>query len=278
MTTASEKIAAISFRGVQLLALNSLGIPAATGTTEYAGLRVVGAKALTLNRPEWQKVYATGDDVILATFHLPPQEAQSGELRVGAFDMTAEALLTGVPVTAQGEGKWLPAGVNRANLPNVCLLAWREAKSVASGDNNRAHYEAVLIPSATLEPAGGSFDERNVGERTLRIAMNIVDRWPWGKALTVTDEGGTTFQSADGSFEYVPRIAAFKGDGTTDSFALTKSAVSTDKLQVYKYDGTTFTDITAETYLTLAVDSLTFSAGNEPAATDYIIVVMEVAD
>lgn len=278
MTAASSQITGMGFRGVQVLALNSLGIPAATTTTEYSGLRVVGAKALTVTRPEWQKIYGTGDDEVLATFHVPPQEAISGELRTGAFDMTAEALLSGIPVTTQGEGKWLPAGVNKKTLPPVCLLGWREAKSVATDDGSRAHYEAVLIPSATLEMAGGNFEERAAGERSMRVACNIVSRWPWGKALTSTDEGGTKMQVADGIFEYIPRLCAFKGDGTVLTFTFTREAVSVDKIKVFKYDGTTYTDITEDATLTVAVDDLTFSSGNAPSASTYLIVVMEVAE
>jgi len=278
MTAASQQIAAISFRGVQVLALNSLGVPAATSTTEYAGVRIVGAKALTVNRPERQRVYATGDDVILATFTLSPQEAESGELRVGAFDMTAEALLTGIPITTQGEGKWLPSGVNVSALPNCCLLGWREAKSVAEGDANRAHYQSILIPSATLFPAGGNYEERNVGDRTQRIAVNIVDQWPWGKALALADEGGTTMQSADGSFEYVPRICAFKGDGTDLVFTFTREAISTAKMKVYQVTAAgVYSDITSDANLTKAVDSLTWGDGHAIADGDFVIVVYEVA-
>ena len=259
MTTASQQIAAIAFRGVQVLALNSLDVPAASGVTEYAGLRIMGAKALTLERPEWETVHATGDDMILATFRLPPQEAERGELRVGGFDMTAEALLTGIPITTQGEGKWLPSGVNKTTLPNVCLLAWREAKSIASGDANRAHYQAVLIPSATLSPTGGSFEERNIGDRSLRVACNIVSQWPWGKVLTETDEGGTTLQSADGSFEYVPRLSSFKGDGTTLEFTFGTEAVSTDKVKVYQVTSAgVYSDITDDVNLTIKYLSKSF--------------------
>jgi hypothetical protein len=253
---------------VQILALDSDGYPVVDAVTEYAGLRIMGAKALTLNRPEWETLHATGDDVILATFRLPPTEAETGELRVGALDMTAEALLTGIPVASQGEGKWLPSGMNIASLPRVCLLAWREAKSVAAGDADRPHYEAVLIPSATLSPMGGSFEERTVGERSMRVAVNIVSAWPWGTVLVEATDGGTTVQSADGSFEYVPRICSFVGDGTEDEFAFTRDAVSTDKVTVY-VDG-----VETSAGITVAVDGLTFAA--PPADGAKIVVIMEV--
>ncbi|MGC9395391.1 MAG: hypothetical protein ACP5J4_11105 [Anaerolineae bacterium] len=270
MTAASQQITGVSFRGVQILALDDTGYPVVDATTEYAGLRVIGAKALTLDRPEWETLHATGDDVILSTFRLPPTEAESGELRIGALDMTAEALLTGVPVATQGEGKWLPSGMNIASLPRVCLLAWREAKSVASGDVDRPHYQAVLIPSATLSPMGGSFEERSVGERTMRVAVNIVSAWPWGTALVAATDGGTTVQSADGSFEYVPRLCSFVGDGTVVEFTFGREAVSTDKIVVY-VDG-----VETTSGITVAVDSLTFSTA--PADGAKIVVMMEVAD
>jgi hypothetical protein len=157
------------------------------------------------------------------------------------------------------------------------VLAWREAKSVASGDKGRAHYQFVLIPKAEISPRGGSFEEGGADNRTYTIVPTVVSKWPWGETLVSGTDGCTEMQIAEGACEYVPRISAFKGDGETLVFSLGKSAVSTDKMKVYQYDGTTFADITAEAYLTLAVDSLTFTDGDEPASSEYIIVVMEVA-
>ncbi len=279
MTAASQQIAAISFRGVQVLALNSLSVPAATATTEYAGLRILGAKAFSIERPEWEKVHATGDDRVLATFVLPPQESASGELRVGAFDMTAEALLSGpITIKSAGERKMLPFGTDVTALPEVCLLAWREAQSVASGDVGRAGYEFVLIPRATLFPKGGGFDERAVTERAMGVTCHKTSAYPWGEALAAGTDGHTEMEGVEGSCEYVPRICAFKGDGATLVFAFGTEAVSTAKIKVYQVTSAgVFSDITSSGDLTIAVDDLTFGAGKAPANGDFIIVMSEVA-
>lgn len=278
MTAASQQIAGISFRGVQVLALNSLGVPDATAKTEYAGLRIIGAKALTINRPEWENVYATGDDRVLASFTLPPTEGASGELRVGAFDMTAEALLGDISIKSAGERKLLPFGTDVVALPQVCLLGWREAKSVASGDEGRAHYEFVLIPRATLTPRGGTFAERAVTERTLGVLCHKTGAYPWGETLAALTDGHTEMEGAEGTSEYVPRLCAFKGDGTELVFTFGVQAVSTAKIKVYQVTGAgVFSDITSSGDLTIAVDKLTFGVGKAPTSGDFIIVMMEVA-
>ncbi len=278
MTAASQQIAGISFRGVQILALNDLGVPAATAKTEYAGLRIVGAKALTINRPEWDNVYATGDDRVLAAFALPPTEGASGELRVGAFDMTAEALLGDITIKSAGERKLLPFGTDVVALPQVCLLGWREAKSVASGDEGRSHYEFILIPRATLTPRGGPFDERAVGERTMGVLCHKTNAYPWGEELTTSTDGHTEMEGVEGTSEYVPRLCAFKGDGTELTFTFGVEAVSIAKIKVYQVTSAgVFSDITSSGDLTVAVDELTFDVGKAPANGDFIIVMMEVA-
>lgn len=278
MTTASAQTTGVSFRGVQALLLSNLGVPAASGTTEYAGVRILGAKALTINRPEWQRIPSTGDDVVLAQFILPPQEGASAELRTGAFDMTAESLLTGLSAKTVGEMKLLPGESDNADLPDVLLLAWREAKSIAAGDEDRPHYEFALIPSCKAVPRGGPFEERNAENRSFNVMFNVVGKWPWGEALSQSSDGCATMQLAEGASEYIPRLSAFLGDGATGSFTFGKAAQSTAKVKVYKYTTAgVFTDITAESYLTVATSGLTFSSGNEPAASDYIIVLMEVS-
>lgn len=278
MANASQQVAGVSFRGVQILALDANGLPAAVDKNEYAGLRIVGAKALTLNRPEWENLYATGDDRVLASFTLPPTEGVSGELRLGAFDMTAEALLNGVTIKDDGgERMFLPFGVDVMPLPQVCLLGWREAKSVAAGDAGRPHYECVLIPRATLTPRGGSYDERAVGERTLGILAHSTAKYPWGEALSAETDGHTVMEGAEFTAEYVPRICAFVGDGATLTFPFSVDMVDTDKVKVYQVTASVWSDITEATTLTIAVDDLTFSAGNAPADGAVLIVVGEVA-
>lgn len=272
MTTASEQITSVGFRGFQALLLNSYGVPAASSTSEYAGVRVIGAKALTLNRPERQRIVATGDDRVLAQFLLPPQDGLSGEIRAGALDMSAEEVVTGLTAKTVGEMKMLPGETDITDLPDVCLLAWREAKSVASGDEGRSHYEFVLIPKAELSPMGGSFQEGSPEERGYMFVPTPVGRWPWGEALVEGTDGCTEMQMAEGSSEYVPRISAFQGDGTETEFTLGTSAVSTDKMKAYTYDGTTLTDVTST--VTLAVGSITFSSA--PADGLLIIAVIEV--
>ncbi len=269
MATASQQVAAISFRGVQILALDDDGYPVVDVVTEYAGLRIVGAKALTLNRPEWETVYATGDDRVLASFALPPQEGVTGELRVGAFDMTAEALFGDINIKTVDERKLLPFGTDVVTLPQVCLLAWREAKSVAVGDKGRAHYEFVIIPRATLTPRGGAFDERTIGDRAMGVLAHPTSAYPWGEALVLLTDGHTEMQGAEGTSEYVPRICSFVGDGVEDTFAFTVEAVSTDKISVYVNGVLTTVGVTP------AVDELVFAA--PPADGTKIVVFMEVA-
>lgn len=269
MTAASQQITAVSFRGVQILAVDANGYPTVESATEYSGIRIIGAKSMTLNIPDWQRLTATGDDRVLAQFVLPAQEGVNGELRVGSLDMTAEALLTGITVKTVGEMKLLPFATEQADLPDVWLLGWREAKSVASGDSGRGHFEHVLM-RAKLTPLGGEWGERTTEERRYMITALVTSKWPWGEALVLGTDGCEEMQLAYGTSEYVPRLSAFEGDGTTTVFNLVgKTAISTDKMPTYK-NGTIVT-----TNLTKAVGSLTFTSA--PTSGDKIVLFTEVA-
>jgi hypothetical protein len=269
MTAAAAQITSVSFRGVQLLAVDANGYPTVESATEYSGLRIVGAKALTLNIPDWQRLTATGDDRVLAQFVLPAQEGVTGELRVGAFDMTAEALVSGINVKTVGEMKALPFATEQADLPDMWLLAWREAKSVVSGDAGRGHYEWVLL-RAKLTPLAGEWGERATEERRYMVTAQVVSKWPWGEALVLGTDGCAEMQLAFGSAEYVPRLSAFEGDGATLAFTLVgKTAISTDKMSVYN-NGTAVV-----AGLTKAVGSLTWAGA--PTNGAKIVLFCEVA-
>lgn len=269
MTAASQQITAVSFRGVQILAVDANGYPTVESATEYSGIRIIGAKALTLNIPDWQRLTATGDDHVLAQFVLPAQEGVSGELRVGSLDMTAEALVSGINVKTVGEMKAFPFATEQADLPDMWLLGWREAKSVASGDVGRSHFEWVLM-RAKLTPLGGEWGERTTEERRYAITAITTAKWPWGEALVEGTDGCAEMQLAFGSSEYVPRLSAFEGTGSATVFSLVgKTAISTDKMPTYN-NGTI-----VSAGLTKAVGSLTF--GVAPASGDKIVLFTEVA-
>lgn len=266
MAEASQQVTSISFRGVQMLAADANGYPTVESATEYAGIRIIGAKALTLNIPEWPRITNTGDDDVLAQFVLPAQEGVSGELRVGAMDMIAEAQATGLTIKTVAEAQMLPFATDKLSLPDQWLVGWREAKSVASGDEGRAHYEFVIL-KAKLAPLAGEWGERASGERRFSITAQVVGKWPWGEALTDAVEGCTKMQLYFGASEYIPRLSAFEGDGTTTEFTITRTSVSTDKQAVYD-DGSEATGVTK------AVGSLTYAVA--PADGTKIVLWSEV--
>lgn len=269
MTTASVQITAVSFRGFQLLVSDSVGYPmgSSPSTTEYAGIRVIGAKSLTLNIPEWQRLTATGDDRVLAQFVLPAQEGVSGELRVGAMDMTAESLISGINIKTEAEAQLLPFATDQTDLTDVWIMGWREAKSVADGDEGRLHYEFVIL-KAKLTPLAGEWGERSTEERRYAVTAQVVGAWPTGEALSQVTDGCTEMQLYFGSSEYIPRLSSFQADGIEVEFLITRDSVSTDKQAIYE-DGAEAAGVTK------AVDSITYAVAPSDGAK--IVLWSEVA-
>lgn len=273
MSTPSTIRSGVGFRHCQVFGLDSDGYPAATDATVYEGLRISGAKALTINDPEPRQITHTGDDRVIALDVLPPQEAVTGELKVAKVNDVVDALLTGQSSFTVGEAKLFGVGTNeRGNEVQVGLLAYRQTLDTdpESANFGARRWEFRLMPKALLVPREGSLDE-NPEERAYGVYPQFVTKHLWGVSFTDDTEGFTQAQVIRGVSEYKPNVGAFQGDGTTTvfDFASDDQAASTDKIMVW-VDG-----VEQTSGITKATDKITFTAA--PSSGAMIVVFYETA-
>jgi hypothetical protein len=274
MADAHERITSVSLSKVRVLALNEYGVPAATDTTEYAGIQWEGVLAMSLNLPERRRISNPGDDGILAHFDLPAQEGASGELRHGGLDMLGESLVSGVEIEEIGESRWLHNGTRVQRLPQVCLIGSRPAKSYGSDEAGRLHNQHYVVHRATIDPMGGEAADGASEERMSGVTIDVVTRLVFGRTLSDVVDGVTHADVSMVSTEHDLRIAAFLGDVATVAFGLTVDAVDVDKITVYTFNPETGASVDVTAALdSLTVDTITFAAAPEDL---YVIAVYEV--
>lgn len=270
MTAVSSFQLPVGLRSVTVFALDASGYPAASSTSAYEGTDFAGPKAFSLTIPEPRKITHTGGDRVLGVDFLPPLESASAELRVGRLDYDVIALLTGVKNYTLGENVGVAYGTDKqGSEPQVGLLLYQQSLALPSGEQS---WRAIMLPRAKVIPLPPGMSD-NPEEVRFAVAPSVVGAHLWGAALTSVNDGATTAQVIDRSFEYKPKLVAFKGDGSAVAFTFPAAyqAVSTTKIKVW-VDGVLKTLTTDYTVTTAAV---TFLAA--PASGAIVTVLYETA-
>lgn len=229
MATTSGKQLSVGLRRAVLFALDADGFPLATGTGAYTGIEVIGPKAFDLTIPDARRITHTGNDRVLAIDYLPPTEPVTGELRVGASDIEAKALLTNVETFTVGEANLMPWGTEQQGSElDVGLLLFQQALDATTKSRRWKFY---VIPKARAIPAPASMNE-NPAEDRYQIAPNPTGYHLWGTALALNTEGAIEMSMAEGMAEGRPNIIAFLGDGSEDTFLFPVDKPPTDVAKV----------------------------------------------
>jgi len=235
MGTPSGINSGVGFRHAQVLRLDANGIIQASGTTPYEGIRISGAKALTINDPEPQQIIHRGDDSIFALDVLPPTEPISGELRAGKQADTLDAALTNVNAVTVGEASFFPIGTDRRGDENqVMLLAYRQAVDTdpASTTYGKRVWQFRMFPSCYVIPRESGFED-TPEERAYTVRPQFVNKYPWGIGLSTSTEGTVRVQGFRGVAEYKPKVCAYVTDGSKTEFTLPVAAAGTGKIQAF---------------------------------------------
>lgn len=214
-------------------ALNATGSPAATNTTPYSGVQLVGAKALDITIPDARKITHTGDDSPLQVDFLPPTEAVSGTMDVAEEDMAVYALLTGTNAITIGESKAIGIATSKQGFETqVGLLVFQQSLS-AVGIRN---WRWMLFPKAIIYPHPSGFND-NPAVHKFQIAPAVVAAHLWETVFSAatTGEGYIRSQGLIGQSRYMPSVVAWVPGATDTAFLLPTSEPIVDiaKAAVY---------------------------------------------
>lgn len=270
MSAPSKKRSGVGFRHARLFALNAEGYIAGVSDTAYEGIAVEGAKTLTITDPEYRRISHTGDDRLLQFDQLPALEGMTAELRVGRLNDDFDALVSGLTAFTVGEANLLLGGVTSesGNEPSLAMLAYRQAQDESG---NRV-WDARIFPRVVIAKREQGFDD-NPEERAYSLTPQLCTKHVWGTAFSDGIEGATQAQVVRGVFQYKPKLIAFQGDGSEDTFPFPADAqaVAVGKIAVW------VNGVLRTTNITKATTGLTFTASYEPANLANITVLYETA-
>jgi hypothetical protein len=265
MAAPSKVRSGVGVRDFQIFVLDATGAPAATSTAAYAGIDVGGIHDMTVNDPEPRLISHYGDDHVFQLDSLPPTETLTGELVVSKVNDTLDEALTGNKSFTAGE--WNLIGVNtdlKGLENNVGALVYQQSRDTDPSSSlfGTRTWSFKIMPVVNLIPREEGMSETPTAfHYTMRPAF--VAKHLWGVAFTTAVEGFKSAQLIRGHSQYKPRVVAFKADGSTTTFTLGQTAVSTSKITVYDYTAGTTAAVTATT------TSVVFTTA---PTTDHIIV------
>lgn len=250
MAVVTGNLLPVGMRYVSVFELNADGSPAATDTSAYEGLQIVGGQAFTLNLPDPRPITHVGDDGPLQIDYLPPTEGMSGELVAARMDMDIYALLTGTNVLTVGEAKSVGFSTDKqGSEPQVGLMMYQQALD----DNGERVWRSFIFPRATVYPRPNGMNP-NPSENRFVISPAVVTKHLWETAFASTAEGYIRSQGMEIHTKYKPKLISFLGDNSNTAFALPETGADTAKMVVW-VDG-----VLQTTQVTKATTEVSFGA------------------
>jgi hypothetical protein len=282
---ATTRASGAGFRHLRVYALNSdgFGVIPTPGAAGYNGLQVAVAKAMTLTVPDAQIISHTGDDRVSQIDLLPPTEGVAGEIRTGRTDLTLDALLSNTKVRTLASMQVGAMATDQQGMePDFCVLAYRQAvdADLTSANKGQRNWVWVLLSKALIFSKWGAMEEGGADENTYTLQPRVFNKYPWGTAFTLTDDGYLETQLLRGVSRYRPHLAYWEGTGAVLEFNFSTGfqgpADIADRCKVYHWVALTgvVTDVTAT--VTIAADGITFLAA--PADGDIVVAFYEIAD
>lgn len=270
MAGTSGKQYSVGARQARIYPLDSNGRIAATSTTVYEGLQIVGKRAFEVTVPDARRIVHIGDDAIKAQDMLPRQEASSAVLRASRLDHDVHAALTGQLAFTIGEAAMIGYATDKqGSEPEVGLLCFQQSLDAVS---KLRRYRAYILPLVRAVVPPSSMNE-SPNEQLYNITPQVVSKHIWGVAFAVGTEGFSEAEVLEGMYEDYPHIVAWKGDGAAVDFLFhtSRPAVATTKIHMV-----TEQDVDVTATVTKAVDKITFAVA--PTSGDIIVCEYEYAD
>lgn len=264
MTAVTGRNFPVGARRATLFALNASGSPAASSTTAYTGVQVVGARALEMTVPDPRKFTHVGDDNVLAVQYLPPTEGMSGVLNTAAEDLAIVALVTGTNVVTIGETKLVGVATSQQGSESQFGMLMVQQTQASDGT---ANYRYWLFPKVKAYPKHQGMGQ-DILDHSYTISPSIVTKHLWETTFNSTTEGFTYSQGLVGQATYIPTVASFLAATATTNFVLSTAQTGADTAKMVVY-----VDGVADTAWTKGTQSVT--TGTAPGNLKRVVVFYE---
>jgi len=239
-----------------------------SSTVPYMGYNFTGNKAWGLTIPKQRRINHIDADRVGAADFLPPTEAASGNIAVGADNQVIDAILTGNSRVQIGEASMIAdLSSNQGFEPLIALLLWQQ--SLDSVSRLRA-WRSFLIPRAKAIPMPSGFGDREI-DGAYDVLMTPSSVNIFGASLSTSIDGATDAQLFRAMTAGRPAIAAWIGDGVVVDFVFPTTGYSPARsiasVAVYKNGVLVTSGITVTTL------KVTFAVA--PAVDDDICIFWE---
>lgn len=201
-------------------------------------IEIDGIDSAEINPQAPRIVTATGNDGAIGTFIFPPDSNPQGQLTLGAFNSNLYALPQSNKVYAEGaDWEFTMIQPSVFNMKNCCVVLNSQAQSRDSGTVGLAGYMVEIYPRCQLIPSGGSgLRNAQASNFTHSIIANRFDAYPWGTALSASNEGTTGAVGFRFYSPYPVTMHAYKSDNSTVTFTVDKTpaAANADKFGMWR--------------------------------------------
>lgn len=269
--------AAVGLRHARVYVLDTEGYPDGdqSGANGYDGVRVSGVQSLSLNVPDVQAIQHLGDDRVFAQDYLPPNTLPTAALNTGKTNFVLDDTLVGTKTESVGDGSMSGMVTDKQGREkDVCLIAYRQALEVDDDDAptyGGRRWQAWLLPKTRMIPKGSSAEQAGADQNAYNLIPTNVKSAPWGKQFSEADNGFTEAVLLKTAYEYPPMLERYTGNGTLDTFNLSKTPISVAKTEVY-VNGTAVTVSSVDT------GTKAFTLDSAPSDAAKVVVWYETTD
>lgn len=211
---------------------------------------LVGVQSLTINTPARSQVPIPGNDGRIHTYTFESSEAATAALVSGVFDVSLATYANGTKIFTDSTSgfTYRLRNSNALDETTLWLIVNAQAKSASSGSFGDSGYSVDFF-RATIRATGRTeWSGQTDASYLYDVTIEAFERTPWGKLLSVADEGATTEQfGIDGGFAPAKMtLGRFAGDGAETQFILERDAISyaSGWLQVWTDESDNYRELT----------------------------------
>ncbi len=245
--------------------------------SDAGSYQMEGVKTGDMQLAEPEKTDITGDDRFLGAFVWPLSSSPSGSIEAAVYDQDLFTALARTKKRVLGGSEMHVLGGNEATPQDVCLIFQSEAKSRTSGYAGLAKKFGLIIPKASVSVLGPStLNERGEINARLSVVIQSADKYPWGEALSITNEGVTGGVIIPFTSDYWVDLHAFVGDGSATTVTLDHTPAGDGTgtpARVLVWKNGTALAVTTDFTVNTATKVVTFTSA--PAAGDKVEIWYE---
>lgn len=232
--------------------------------------RLLGIQSASPGVPEGDDVNIEGDDETLGTISFPSNTTPAFVANFGAFDLATAAALQQTAVETLGSIEMGVIQPNDPGLLNGSLILQGKSVSKDDDDSGLSIWSGMIFPLVTTQYLGReTFEGRTAAVNRLKFTAQKAGKKPWGVTIADGDLGTNGASIIEFKSPHPLLMDRITGNGSTDSFTLTKSVADVNTVFVF----TNTQKLSNGSGITVTANSATLAFDSAPANNAKVIVL-----